>query len=110
MAALLLLFSIVAAVSCIELDKVNLTIDEEGTDVKETIYADPKGRYEIIKVPAHNNRDALTVLKDFKLKLAILKVKFQFHFQSLKSFLQNIPFELDYNQISYPKSKCQVEK
>ena len=66
----------VTSVFSLQLDKVKLSITEKEAHFNETIYADPKGRYEIIKVPAHNDLDALSVLKDFKLKLAILKVIF----------------------------------
>ena len=59
------------------LERLNLMIKENGEDFTETVYIDPKNRYEIIGVPAHGERTPLTVVRDFVRNHSIYKMDAQ---------------------------------
>lgn len=51
---------------CVKLEKVELAIHEGSTDYKEQIFVDSSKRYQIIKVPQHNNLSELEIFFDYK--------------------------------------------
>ena len=59
------------------LDKTHLKIKDGSVgapSVNETIYADPKDRFEIIKIPKHEENSALLLVNDFSQGYSIFKV------------------------------------
>jgi len=59
---------------CIKLEKVELAIHEGSANFKEKIFVDGSGKYEIIKVPQHNNLSALEIFIDYQKGVRIEKV------------------------------------
>ena len=49
----------------LQVDRFALNIDEKGTIVNEQIEVDVENQTEVIRVPQHNDVDAMEILNDF---------------------------------------------
>jgi len=70
---MLLLMNVLGMYSC-KLHQVNLAFEEDGKHFDQKFFMDDNDRFEFIKVPAHGDRVAVTVLVDTKLHYAIHKM------------------------------------
>lgn len=71
--AFILLFCLAVQVNC-NVDRYSLEIVEKGTLVKEEIEIDLENQEEVVRVPKHNDVDAMDLLNDFKAGLSVRRV------------------------------------
>lgn len=70
---LIFALAVVIQTSLAKIQKVQLAIHEGNANFKEKIFVDELGRYEIIKVPKHNNVIAMDIFVDYKMGYKIYK-------------------------------------